>query len=59
MTVQQLIDRLKVLPPNFEVWLSKDAEGNGFDTLFAVETGNMKDREPNYDSPHDSAILWP
>lgn len=63
MTVQQLMDRLKVLPPGFEVWLSKDEEGNGFDTLFAVETGNMEDYKnnmgPDYNAPHDSVILWP
>lgn len=63
MTVQQLIDKLKVLPPNFEVWLSKDSEGNDFDTLYTVETGSMEDYKnnmgPDYNAPHDSVILWP
>lgn len=37
MTVGQLIEALKVLPPDAEVVLARDAEGNGFSSLETVD----------------------
>ncbi|MFM6139568.1 MAG: hypothetical protein ACKPCP_36430 [Sphaerospermopsis kisseleviana] len=37
MTVAELINELKKLPPESEVILQKDAEGNGYSPLSAVD----------------------
>lgn len=37
MTVAELIEELKKLPPESEVILQKDAEGNGYSPLHAVD----------------------
>jgi len=37
MTVKELIDKLKDLPPDMPVVMSKDAEGNGYSPLSTVD----------------------
>ena len=37
MTVAELIEKLQKLPPDSQVILQKDAEGNGYSPLYAVD----------------------
>ena len=37
MTVAELIEELKTLPPEAEVIMQRDAEGNGYSPLYAVD----------------------
>lgn len=36
MTVAELIEKLKQFDANTPVWVAKDPEGNGFDSLYEV-----------------------
>ncbi|MGL4999425.1 MAG: hypothetical protein ACRC5T_10695 [Cetobacterium sp.] len=63
ITVQELIERLSDLPPEFLVVMSKDGEGNGFSPLADLSheeyisdstySGDIEDGEPN------AIVLWP
>tara|TARA_R110000782_G_scaffold184388_2_gene274642 strand:- start:14723 stop:14950 length:228 start_codon:yes stop_codon:yes gene_type:complete len=45
MIVSQLIELLKLVPQDLEVIKSKDAEGNGYDTVYSVEVSLYDDRD--------------
>lgn len=64
MTVRELIKLLDHYPPEAEVVLSMDPEGNGFDTLHDLEIGCYVDGEfcCSDDDPYDRkshVCLWP
>lgn len=66
MLVKELIVQLEKTNPNFEVILSKDAEGNGYSPLSSVETNltyladNTWSGEVIEDHESDNCIvLWP
>lgn len=50
MNVQKLIQELSKLPPDAEVFKSKDEEGNGFDDVWEVSFGPCGD---------DGREIWP
>ncbi len=60
MTVAELIEHLRnVSDKSLEVWVSKDAEGNGFNPLFEVAVdGIAEDGELDSDGEL-RLVLWP
>lgn len=48
MTVAELIEELKKLPPESHVILQKDAEGNGYSPLHAVDGNAIYVAESTY-----------
>lgn len=64
MKVKELMETLRSMNPEFDVVLAKDAEGNGFAKLQAVESLHFhaSDREvqaPSDERPINAAVLWP
>lgn len=67
-TVTELIEELRLLPGDFQVVLSKDAEGNGFSPFGGTSPG-FYDEETTYsgdfreeeweDEPSNAVCLWP
>jgi hypothetical protein len=48
MKVSELIEALKDLPPDLEVVMSKDAEGNGFSPLDGIDDDSVYIPESTY-----------
>lgn len=44
MTVAELIEKLKALPPDLQVILQADPEGNSYDSLYSVDGDVIFDR---------------
>ncbi len=71
VTVKQLIERLSSVDPNKVVVLSRDPEGNSYDTLWQIgESYSYRDGEVYPDDNEDEAsesdsdafpcvVLWP
>lgn len=66
MQVSELIELLETYPPNYQVVLSRDAEGNGFSPLCDADAAawdeklwDLKYVEDEDDPEYDSVILWP
>jgi len=67
MKVGQLIRDLKQFPPDVDVILSRDEEGNGFRELYQIEIyhaedegrGNFEIEEPSTEKPANAVVLWP
>ena len=69
MKVSELIERLEQLPPDADVKVSRDEEGNGFSDLWDVAFSYTDDEgypihpddEADYDLENEarSVILWP
>jgi len=64
MKVAELIDQLKDMPMNREVFLSTDSEGNYFGSLVDVEDSAWHDGEPVHPDDADGSeprvvVLWP
>lgn len=73
MKVKVLIKQLQALPPNHEVVLSKDAEGNGFSPLADIGVymyvpdstwsgsvvGKEDAEEQDEKYQENSVVLWP
>ena len=56
MTVKELIERLQAEDQDRIVVLSRDAEGNGFDTLHTIETASYEDGEIGIEALTDDLI---
>lgn len=64
MKVSELISELQKHPPNMEVAVSKDEEGNGFKLLYQVSVESMEryGRQLDFsesDKAKEYAVLWP
>jgi hypothetical protein len=66
-TVRELIQDLLLLDSDLEVWVSSDAEGNGFkpldgiSTSYADEDGEMWGEDPDDEDPvsPNAVVIWP
>lgn len=60
MTVAELIEQLKGIPrQDLEVWVARDAEGNGFNPLYEAAVEEIdEDRELDPDGEL-RLVLWP
>jgi len=54
ITVEQLIKRLLKMPPDAQVVLATDGEGNHFETLGRTTKGNYRERDIETDDPDDN-----
>lgn len=54
VTVEQLIKTLLKMPPDAQVVLASDGEGNHFEILGRVTKGNYRERDIETDDPEDN-----
>lgn len=61
MKIKKLIKELSELDPELEVWISIDAEGNGFDKVEDILPAKInKYGEPNFKSKKPNVVVfWP
>lgn len=72
MTIKELKDKISHLDDNLEVYIARDEEGNGFSSLYSVETEHIynddydievihEDNLEDYGDDHvkEGIVLWP
>lgn len=62
MTVRELRTALGAFPPDAEVWVASDAEGNDFAILQDLDAGTIVSGqlvEAPHKKVHNSVVLWP
>ena len=59
MTAKELIAQLKTLKPDTKVYMSRDAEGNGYEGVYEMSAANIYDGEQVPNDKVKADILYP